>query len=136
LHLSGQLREAELHYRRATELRPDNAEAHANLARLLATDGKRQAAAEHYAIALRLQPDTPRALAGLAWLRATAPESAVRGPDEAIRLAERAAELTSHRDAGALDVLAAAYASANRFDEAVRVSREAMVLADGGGLQS
>ena len=51
------------------------------------------------------------AVAGLAWLRATAPESAVRSPDEAVRLAERAAELTSRRDAGALDVLAAAYAS-------------------------
>jgi tetratricopeptide (TPR) repeat protein len=136
LHLSGRLREAELQYRRATELRPDNAEAHANLARLLATDGRRQAAAGHYAIALTLQPDTPRALAGLAWLRATAPESAVRSPDEAVRLAERAAELTARRDPGALDVLAAAYASANRFDEAVRVSREAMALADNGGLQS
>jgi tetratricopeptide (TPR) repeat protein len=136
LHLSGQLREAELHYRRATELRPDNAEAHANLARLLATDGKRQAAAEHYAIALKLQPDTPRALAGLAWLRATAPEASVRRPDEAVRLAERADELTGHRDAGALDVLAAAYAAAERFEDAVRVSREAMTIADNGGLQS
>src|SRR5262249_32529369 len=91
---------------------------------------------EHYAIALKLQPDVPRALAGLAWLRATAPEPALRSPGEAVQLAERVVELTSRRDAGALDVLAAAYASADRFDEAVTASHEAMSLADAGGLHS
>ena len=66
---------------------------------------KRQAAADHYAIALKLESDAPRALAGLAWLRATAPEAAVRNPDEAVRLAERTAELTSRRDAGGFQSL-------------------------------
>jgi cytochrome c-type biogenesis protein CcmH/NrfG len=36
-----------------------------------------------------------------------------------VRLAARAAELTEHRDASALDILAAAYASSGQFDRAV-----------------
>ena len=62
---------------------------------------------------------TRPALASLAWLLATAPEAALRDADQAIRLAERAAELTGRRDASALDVLAAAYAAAGQFDRAV-----------------
>ena len=43
-----------------------------------------------------------------------------------MRLAERAAELTEHRDAAILDTLAAAYASAGRFVRAVEVATSAL----------
>jgi len=52
----------------------------------------------------------------------------VRRPDEAIRLAERAAELTQYQNAVFLDTLAAAYAAAGRFDQAVKTAQGALAL--------
>ena len=51
------------------------------------------------------------------WRRTRMPR--VRNADEAIRLASRAAELSGRKDASVLDSLAAAYAAAGRFEEAV-----------------
>jgi spermidine synthase len=62
-------------------------------------------------------------LSGLAWIRATASDASLRDAADAVRLAERAASLTRHRDLVALDALAAAYASAGRFGEAIRIAR-------------
>ncbi len=52
-------------------------------------------------------------------------------PEAALRLALRAAELTGHLDIGALDSLAAAYASLGRFEEATQTARAAEMLAVG-----
>jgi hypothetical protein len=46
-----------------------------------------------------------------------------------LRLAERGAELTRPQTAGALDVVAAALASAGRFDQAVETAQRALALA-------
>jgi Flp pilus assembly protein TadD len=43
----------------------------------------------------------------------------IRSPEEAVRLATRASDLTHRTDAAALDALAAAQARLGRFDEAV-----------------
>jgi Flp pilus assembly protein TadD len=51
-------------------------------------------------------------------------------------LAERACVLTGRRDAACLDTLAAAYASAGRFDEAVTAANEARRLAEATGQSS
>jgi len=59
---------------------------------------------------------------------ATAPIADLRNPDEAIQLAERAASLTQHRDAGVLDVLAAAQAAGGHFDRAVASCDQALAL--------
>ena len=107
------------HFREAVRLDPSNAEAHYNVGSLLRVRGDLAAAGDQFRAALEVKPDWIPAVASLAWLLATAPEAAIRDPDGALRLAERAAELTERRDASALDVLAAAYASAGRFDEAV-----------------
>jgi hypothetical protein len=74
-----------------------------------------------------LRPDDPQALSGLAWILAVHPLEDVREPDKAVRLAERARE---HLDAAETrDTLAAAYASANRYREAVLVAEEALAAA-------
>ena len=65
----------------------------------------------------------------LAWLLATHKENKFRNPEEAIRLAERACELTNYKDAGLVDTLAAAYAAAGRFSEAVATAEKAVKLA-------
>ncbi len=70
---------------------------------------------------LDARPDQPQALSGLAWILATAADSSLRNSDKAIELAERASALTDGRNLSVLDALAAAYASAGRFDAAVAV---------------
>ena len=85
--------------------------------------------------ALRLNPDAVSPLTGLAWVRAVAGDASVRQPDEAVRLAERAATLSNRKDPAVLDALAASYASAQQFDKAMETVQEAMQLADAMGLQ-
>ena len=90
-------------------------------------------AAAQFGEALALDRDNGQALAGLAWIRATSADPALRDPAEAVRLAERADALKSHRDVIAIDALAAAYAAAGRFDDAVRVARIGLDQAAGAG---
>ena len=52
----------------------------------------------------------------------------MRDPGEAVRLASRATELSGGRDPAILDTLAAAYAAAGRFEEAVRTAEAAEAL--------
>jgi Flp pilus assembly protein TadD len=129
LQTLGRSDEARNHYRRAVALRPDNIEAHVNLAHLLSQDGRAAEAVGEFQAALALRPDDAQALGGLAWIRATAAEASLRNATEAVTLAERAAVLTQRRDLSALDALAAAYASAKRFGEAVEVARSAIAQA-------
>jgi tetratricopeptide (TPR) repeat protein len=133
LTLSGRLDEAAAHYRRAVELRDDNAQAHNNLGRLLSARRQYAAAVEQFTRALALAPDLTSSLSGLAWVRATAADAAIRNSEEAVRLAERAAVLSSRGDASVLDTLAAAYAAAGQFDRASQVAHEAMLVADTAG---
>jgi len=82
-------------------------------------------ALSQYAQALLLQPDFIPALNGLAWLLATGPQPELRNGVEAVRMAEHACALTARKDAAKLKTLAAAYAEAGRFPEAVDTARAA-----------
>ena len=66
-------------------------------------------------------------MSDLAFLLATEP--LLLQPDEAIRLGARAVALTRRQNVDALDALAAAYAAANRFDQAVEAEEAAIALA-------
>jgi tetratricopeptide (TPR) repeat protein len=136
LQLAGRLDPAMTHYRRAIALRPDNVEARGNLGQLLSSQGRAVEAADEFRAALALRPDDSKALAGLAWIRGTAADPAVRNTDEAIDLAERAVRQTGRGDIGALDALAAAYASAGRFAEAIAVARSGVEAAESAGLSA
>lgn len=133
LQLIGRDDEALEHLRRAVALRPDSVEARDNLAQLLARSGRTAEAAEQFRGALAIRDDDPQALGGLAFIRATATSAELRNPDEAVRMAERAASLTNRRDLGVLDALAAAYASAGRWAEAVKTARTGADLAGASG---
>ena len=85
-------------------------------------------AIDEFRQAVRLQPDWLQAVSSLAWALATVPAAPLREPEQAIRLAERAAELTDRRDAGVLDILAAAQAAAGLFDAAVTTCDAALAL--------
>jgi Flp pilus assembly protein TadD len=112
---------------------PDDAEAHFQLARLLARQRRPAEALAHYRETLRLKPDWPEARNNLAWLLATLPHSELRGGTEAVLLAERACAETGRSKAVFLGTLAAAYAEAGRFADAVKTASEAEELAQAGG---
>ncbi|HKB11872.1 MAG TPA: tetratricopeptide repeat protein [Vicinamibacterales bacterium] len=107
------------HFREALRLDPSNAEAHYNVGSVARARGDLAGALDRFRRALALRPDWVPAIASLAWLLSTAPDAALRDPDQAIRFAERAVDLTGRREPSALDVLAAAYAAAGQFDRAV-----------------
>lgn len=78
----------------------------------------------------QLAPDQPDLLNNLAWLLATAPEASVRGPAEAVTLAQRACELTGRQQPALLGTLAAAFAAAGDFPQAVATADAAIALAE------
>jgi Flp pilus assembly protein TadD len=101
----------------------------------LAIQGDAVQAVNHYHQALTLKPDMVEALNNLAWILAANPSDALRSGAEAVRLAERACELSQRREPVLLGTLAAAYAEAGRFDEAVTTAEKARDLASAGGLK-
>ena len=131
---AGRTAEAAEQFSELVRIRPD-AEAHYRLALSLVISGKPQAAAEHYREAIRLKPDWPEPLNDLAWMLATCAQPEVRNGAEAVRLAERACELSGHKEARFLGTLDAAYAEAGRFGEAITVAEEARKLALAAGDQ-
>jgi Tfp pilus assembly protein PilF len=133
LELEGRRDEALEHFRRAVAIRPDQIDARINLAQLLSATGSDREGADAFRAALTIGPEDPGALSGLAWIRATARDESLRDPEQAVRLAERAAAATGRRDISVLDALAAAYASAGRFAEATTAARDGITLATAAG---
>jgi tetratricopeptide (TPR) repeat protein len=130
--LQGNLEEAAAHLAQAIRLNPNSASAHYNLARLLNDSGKTDAAVMHFIEALRIRPDWVKPMRRLARLLATHGQDKLHDPTETVRLAQRACKLTDYKDAGLVDSLAAAYAAAGRFSEAVATAEKAIELADAG----
>ena len=85
-------------------------------------------AISRYLETLRLKPDHVMALYKLAWIRAAHPQAEFRNGPEAVRLAERACELTRYQAPAPLETLAAAYAEAGRFDDALAIAERARQL--------
>ncbi len=116
--LLGQRERAMEELREALRLRPSST-THVNLAHLLLLDGQTPAAIEHFRQAMTLSPEWSVPPAGLSWVFSSHPDSSIRRPGEAIELAERALKLAHGNEAIVRDALAAAYASAGRFEEAI-----------------
>src|SRR5207249_3427847 len=115
----GRTDEAIAHYRKAIEVRPQSERSHYLLANALLSKGERAEALAEYETAVRINTRFPLALNDLAWLLATDPEAGRRDGARSVTLAERACELTRYEDPLLIGTLAAAYAEASRFSEAV-----------------
>jgi protein O-mannosyl-transferase len=133
LLMMGKPAEAIPPYTAAVQARPDFAEAHYQLGTLLAGRKQTADALSHFREAVRLKPDWLEALNNLAWLLATQPDEKLRNAPEALRLATHAVALTRTNHPGPLDTLAAAYAAAGRFPEAVTAAQKAIDLAAAAG---
>lgn len=129
----GQDEEAVAHLERALELDPESAYAHRELGRILLRRGNLRGARGHFEAAVRVRPDWPVALNALAWMLATHPGLGDAARRQSVEVAERAVRSSPRRDPSILDTLAAAYAAAGRFDEAVDVAEEALRLARKAG---
>jgi len=133
LDRQGRRDEALSHYRRAAALMPEDPAAQMALAGALGARGDEAGAVEAFRSTLKLDPQSVPALAQLAWILATTPVRESRDPGEAVRLAEGACQATGGANPAVLDILAAAYASAGRFPEAVGTAEQAITLAKAAG---
>ena len=95
------------------------------------TSQPRQAAV-YFRQALGFKMD-PEALNNLAWILATCPDDSVRSGRMAVYFAEEACSLTAFKRPGMVGTLAAAYAEAGRFPEAIATAETAIKLATDAG---
>jgi Flp pilus assembly protein TadD len=74
-------------------------------------------------------PDYSPACNNLAWILATSPLDAVRNGARAVDFARQANQIARGQDPNVLSTLAAAYAEAGRFTDAITAAQEALRLA-------
>jgi tetratricopeptide (TPR) repeat protein len=126
----GRLEEAIPYFEKAVAIDPDFAEAHQFLgAALYYARGRVTDALAQWREALRVRPDYLPALNETAHVLAASGDASVRNGPEAVKLAERAVQLSGGREAMYLDTLAAAFAEAGRFEEAVETARRGLEIA-------
>ncbi|MCX6922235.1 MAG: tetratricopeptide repeat protein [Verrucomicrobia bacterium] len=129
---TGKTQEAIKQFRLAIRFQP-GAEVHCNLAAALLQQGQPEQAVEEFRESLRLKPDSPAVLNDLAWILAANASGGVRNGPEAVSLAERACQLTQFKEPMLIGTLAAAYAQAGRFEDAVKTAEKAKDLATATG---
>ncbi|NQT89027.1 hypothetical protein HQ560_19820 [bacterium] len=130
---AGKLGEADAHCRRALAVHPEHADAYRVLGDIAARRGSMADAVPHLERALALGSRDINVLNNLAWVLATHPSDEVRDGARAVELAERATRMRGIDAMQLLDTLAAAYAEAGRFDDAVAAAAKAVarLTADG-----
>ena len=132
LSQQGRHREAVLHLKSVLFLKP-NLQTRLDLAGLLYQTGDHRQAVEQFRVVLLAKPNLTEPLNNLAWLLATCSDDAVRNGDEAVRHAERACQLTEFQQTTFISTLAAAYAEAGRYSEAITTVETAVRLQTANG---
>lgn len=127
---SGDLASASATYRRALEGRPQSQPLRQALALLLHQQGNYTDALAEYRQLIKINPHHPEWRNNLAWVLATHESAEFRNGAEAVALAEGAVQQTSRKVAVLLGTLAAAYAEAGRFEDAVSTADEARRVAE------
>lgn len=130
-HRLGEVDKALQDYTWAIESDPNWATSYVNRARLYLSRGAWAKASADYEKAIQVGPWIAHvgleAYSGEAWLLATCRDAAVRDGPKAVKLAQKAVK---YRDGPATrDTLAAAYAEAGQFEDAVREETKAIALA-------
>jgi Flp pilus assembly protein TadD len=125
----GRLDEAIIQYQKVLELQPEDAESWYCLGNAFLQKRQVRPAIEYFQKSVAIRPANVDALNNLAWVLATTPDAALRNGARAVDLAERANQLSRGTDPVILAAMAAAYAEAGRFPEAVETARRARQLA-------
>ena len=119
----------------AVRLDPDYVDAHGLLGMIRTAQGRPKEGFDHYRQALRVEPDRVRILTSLALGLANVEDPALRDPDEAVQLADKARGLVGENP-GVWESLAAVYAAAGRFDGATSAAEEAARLYRAAGQEA
>jgi tetratricopeptide (TPR) repeat protein len=117
-------------FRRAVELEPNDVRITLRLANALTRIGNTADAEAFYRRADKLDPHWPDELRKLAWGFATSPDERKRDPEKAVWAAEAVCNGVRPAPAAYLDTLAAAYAAAGRFPDAIAIAEIASAAAD------
>lgn len=129
----GRYEDAQQAFVRALEFAPEFFRPYLNLGNLAFDFGHDELAREQYETALQLEPGHAEPCVCLARLLATTGSDELLDGPRAVALAERANQLTGSREPRVLDTLAAAYAAAGRFEDALGAATRAEVLAAQAG---
>jgi tetratricopeptide (TPR) repeat protein len=130
---TGNTQEAIAHWEQALRINPHYADAHRSLGLVLAQTGSPREAITHLERVLEIQPDLPDVQNKLARMLTTLTPAEGGDPVRALTMAERACALTGNRVVPYLDTLAAAYAAAGRFNDAIATAAKAIELARAAG---
>jgi len=120
-------------YERALQSRPVYPEVENNIGLALLKEGRPGEAIAHWENAVANESDFVAALNNLAWVLAAFPEASIRNGDKALRLADRANQLSRSKDPAVLRTLAAAYAENGRFTEATATAESGLQIANTQG---
>ena len=118
--------EAMRDYDRAVQLNPENGAILTNRGDAHAHQGNYAAAARDFREAIRVSPQLGRAYQSAAWLMATSPDPRFRNAQLGLDAAQRAIQLDGEDDFRYLDTLAAAYANAGQYEQAVETQTKAI----------
>jgi len=133
--MQGKPEEAFQYFVKAAEASPSNAFPHFHMAMEYERRKETEKAIKALREALRVNPEMIAAYNDLAWLLATSAEPKFRNGEEAVSMGEQACKKTSFSEPLFIGTLAAAYAEAGRFDDAVKTGEKARDLAEKMGLQ-
>jgi tetratricopeptide (TPR) repeat protein len=130
LYRQGELTAAAAQYAGALALDPGNANVRCERARVLVEANRPAEARAEYDRALKVDRNNAGCLINATWLLSAHQDAGIRSSTEAVRLGERARDLArgAPAESAALDALAAAFAAADRFAEAVETAVEAEQL--------
>ncbi len=95
---------------------------------ILQGEGDTSGAIDYFERALEVDPEAIEIANNLAWILATTEDPNYRKGKDDVRWAEQVSESTKHQNPEYLDTLAAAYAQAGRFAEAVHWQSRAVEL--------
>ncbi len=136
LVMQGRLDEAKARFLESMQLDPKDAYPHLHYAVCLSGQRQAREAMTEYRKALALDDQLLMAYNNLAWMLAAHPDPQIRNGQEAVGLAERACQLTDDQQPFYLGTLAAAYAEAGRFKDAIATAEKARDLARKTGLEN
>jgi len=125
----GLLEEATVQFHKVLDLNPENTQVREYLNQNLAKQEEIQNAMAKQRNLLHDHPKDTALLNNVAWKLAASPYAFVRNGIDAVRYAQRAAELTNEQDPTVLDTLSVAYAEAGQFSDAVETAQKAVNLA-------
>ena len=133
---TGKPKEAIEYLKEALRTDKDQWRVYKNLGIAYYQSGMYESAIGNLTRAVELKPDSSEALSDLSWAISTSDNISAQDADKAVQIAQRACELTGYKEYDPLDALAAAYAAAGRFDDAVKTVRQAVEAAKAAGRES